>query len=216
MEEETQTISDGNLVPLDKYLAAGVHIGTQRKMKDMLPYIYKVRPDGLSILDIGLIDKKLGEAADYISKHPSAKVVVVCARDAGKKAADKFAEVTGAHAYTKRYMPGTFTNPEYKGFREPTLLIAVDPAGDRQAITEARSNNVPVLALCDTNNMTENIDFVLPVNNKGKKSIALVFWVLAREVLKKQGKLKSAEAFKVPLEDFEDTSEPQPEVVPKG
>ena len=186
MEEETQTISDGNLVPLDKYLAAGVHIGTQRKMKDMLPYIYKVRPDGLSILDIGLIDKKLGEAADYISKHPSAKVVVVCARDAGKKAADKFAEVTGAHAYTKRYMPGTFTNP------------------------------VPVLALCDTNNMTENIDFVLPVNNKGKKSLALVFWVLAREVLKKQGKLKSAEAFKVPLEDFEDTSEPQPEVVPKG
>ncbi|MAF89483.1 MAG: 30S ribosomal protein S2 [archaeon] len=211
MKDEIQTIPDGNLVSLDKYLAAGVHIGTQRKMKDMLLYIYKIRPDGLSILDIGLIDKKLGEASDYIAKHPSAKVVVVCARDAGKKAADKFAEVTGANSYTTRYMPGTFTNPEYKGFREPALLIAVDPAGDKQAITEACSNNVPVLALCDTNNMTQNIDFVLPVNNKGKKSLALVFWVLAREVLLKRGKLKSADDFKVPLEEFEDISEVQPQ-----
>ena len=208
MTTETETTKElpttDSLVPLDKYLAAGVHIGTQRKLKDMEKYIYKIRSDGLSVLDVGVIDKRIEAAATFLSKFKPEKVLVVCARDVGKKPAAKFAELIGATAVTTRYMPGSMTNPSYSKYIEPDVLFIVDPGADKQAVREALNINIPIVSLCDTNNMTQNLDIIIPVNNKGKKSLALVFWLMAREVLKGQGKIKKDEDYKVELKDFEE------------
>lgn len=193
-----------SLVSLDKYLAAGVHIGTQRKIADMKTFIYKVRPDGLSVLDVGVINDRILTAAKFISRYKPENIMVVCARDVGKTPAAKFAELIGANAVITRFMPGSMTNPVYGKYTEPDLLVVADPAADKQAVKEALDINIPILALCDTNNSTQNIDFILPVNNKGKKSLALVFWLLSRETLKAQGKIKKDEEFKVEPEDFEE------------
>jgi small subunit ribosomal protein S2 len=202
--EKTELPPTDSLVPLDKYLAAGVHIGTQRKLKDMEQFIYKVRPDGLSVLDVGVIDKKMEAAANFLAKYNPEKILVVCARDVGKKPVQKFAELVGASAITTRYMPGSMTNPSYGKYREPDVLLVVDPGADKQAVKEALDINIPIVALCDTNNMTQNLDLIIPVNNKGKKSLALVFWLLAREVMKAQGKIKKDQDYKLETKDFEE------------
>ena len=194
-----------SLVSLDKYLAAGVHIGTQRKIGAMKNFVYKVRPDGLSVLDVGVINDRILTAAKFIARYTPDKIMVVCARDVGKKPASKFAELIGANSVTTRFMPGCMTNPAYSKYLEPDLLIVADPGADKQAVKEALDVNIPILALCDTNNFTQNIDLILPINNKGKKSLGLVFWLLARETLKAQGKIKKDEEFKVEPEDFEES-----------
>lgn len=197
-----------NLIPVDKYLSAGVHIGTQRKLADMKKFVYKIRPDGLSILDIGTIDSRIRVIANFISQYNPEKVVFVCARDVGKKPINKLAEAIGAKAITTRFMPGSLTNPSYERYSEPELLFVVDPSGDKQVLSEALHMNIPVISMCDTNNMTQNIDLILPMNNKGKKSIALVLWALTREILKKQGKIKTDDEFTLKVEDFEEEKLP--------
>ncbi|MFH1424180.1 MAG: 30S ribosomal protein S2 [archaeon] len=201
-DSEAKESSTG-LVPLDIYLAAGVHIGTQRKLNDMKKFIYKVRADGLSVLDIGTIDKRIGIVANFLAQYTPEKIVVVCARDVGKRPAKKFAEMIGATPIITRFMPGSLTNPDYEKYFEPEVMFVADPGADKQAVLEALKMNMPIVALCDTNNMTQHLDVILPVNNKGKKSLALVYWLLAREVLKKQGKIKKDDEFKVKVEDFE-------------
>lgn len=201
--EPVETKDTAGLVPLDTYLAAGVHIGTQRKLKDMSKFVYKVRSDGLSVLDVGAIDKRIGLAASFLAHYKPERVLVVCARDVGKKPAKKFAELIGARHIVTRFMPGSLTNPSYEHYFEPDVLFVADPGADKQAILEALKINIPIVALCDTNNMTQNIDFILPINNKGKKSLSLVYWLLAREVLKKRGVLKKDSEYKMTVEDFE-------------
>jgi len=191
------------LVSVDLYLASGIHIGTQRKIKDMKKFIFKVRPDGLAVLDIATIDRRIKTVAHFVAKFAPEKVMVVSGRDTGKKPVQKFCESTGCRAVITRFMPGSLTNPSFKDYTEPDLIFVVDPGVDRQAILEALRMNIPIVALCDTNNMTQNIDMILPVNNKGKKSLALVFWLLAREVLKAKGKITSDDEFTAKVEDFE-------------
>jgi len=198
------TEKQDTLIPLDKYLATGAHIGTQRKLADMARFVYKVRPDGLSVLDIATINKRISMVASFLSKYKAGKVMVACARDVGKKPVQKFSELTGVVAVTTRFMPGSLTNPDYDKYTEPEVMLLVDPGADRQALYEARRINIPIVSLCDTNNMTQYIDLILPINNKGKKSLALVFWLLAREMLKKQGKIKSDDEFKITVEEFEE------------
>lgn len=202
-QDEAKEEKQDSLIPLDKYLAAGVHIGTQRKLADMKKFVYKVRPDGLSVLDVATVDKRIRTVANFLCQYKPEKITVVCARDVGKAPVTKFAEMTGANAIITRFMPGSLTNPDYNKYNEPDMLMTIDPGADKQALLEALKINIPIVSLCDTNNMTQHIDLTLPVNNKGKKSLALIFWLLTREMLKKQGKIKSDDEFTMTSEDFE-------------
>jgi small subunit ribosomal protein S2 len=191
------------LIPLDKYLAAGLHIGTQQKTKDMEKYIYRVRTDGLHVLDVKSSNEKIIVAAKLLSKYDPDDVLVVSTRQYGQAPVKKFGELTGTKTIPGRFIPGTLTNPNYSKFIEPKILVVTDPRSDSQAVVEARQNGIPVVALCDTENLLSNVDVAIPVNNKGRKAIALVYWLLARQVLRNRGILSSDEEFDVDPTDFE-------------
>ena len=192
-----------SLVPLEKYLEAGVHIGSPFKSGDMRKFIYKTRNDGICVLDINAIDKRIAVAAKFIAQFDPADIVVVAGRTYAQKPAKKFAEAIGAKQIVGRFIPGTMTNPSNENFLEPKLLITADPAVDKQAIKESIKAKVTVLSLCYPSNLTRNIDFIVPMNNKGKKALALVYWLLTREVLKQKGLIGSDKDFDMKLEDFE-------------
>ncbi len=175
------------LISPDEYLAAGVHIGTQVKTGDMRRFIYKVRPDGLYVLDIRQLDERLRIAGKFLARFDSSKVLVVAARQYGQKPAMMFAKVTGAEYRVGRFIPGTLTNPMLRDYTEPDVVLVTDPAIDSQAVQEATDVGIPVVALCDSNNSASNVDLVIPTNNKGRKALALVYWLLAREVLRNRG-----------------------------
>ncbi|MCD7781080.1 MAG: 30S ribosomal protein S2 [Methanosphaera sp.] len=191
------------LIPLDKYLAAGLHIGTQQKTKDMEKYIYRVRADGLHVLDVKCSNDKIIIAAKLLSKYDPDEVLVVSTRQYGQAPVKKFGEVTGTKTIPGRFIPGTLTNPKYSKFIEPKILFVTDPRSDSQAVIEARQNGIPVVALCDTENLLSNVDVAIPVNNKGRKAIALVYWLLARQILRERGILSSDEEFDLDPTDFE-------------
>jgi len=182
-----ETAEYESLIPVDEYLAAGVHIGTQQKTEDMKRFVYRVRPDGLYVLDVKATDERIRIAAKFLSKFDPARILVVSARQYGQFPATMFAKVTGAKSVVGRFIPGTLTNPEYRDFVEPDVVVVTDPIGDSQAVKEAVDVGVPVLAMCDTNNMTTHIDIVIPTNNKGRKALALIYWLLAKEITKLRG-----------------------------
>lgn len=191
------------LAPEDLYLTSGVHIGTQQKTADMKPFIYRVRNDGLYVLDVSRTDQQLKSAAKFLSKFDPSKVLIVSARQYGQKPAKELATTVGAMAIAGRFMPGTLTNPNTPNFVEPDCMLVTDPLGDAQALREAVNIGIPVIALCDTNNELKYVDLVVPTNNKGRRSLALVYWLLAREVLKVKGQIKTYEEFSKTIEDFE-------------
>ncbi|WP_456482405.1 30S ribosomal protein S2 [Methanopyrus sp.] len=195
--------NDDLLVPLNDYLAAGVHIGTQQKTKDMEPFIYRTRADGLHVIDVRKTDERIRIAANFLSMYNTSEILVVSRRYYGQKPVTKFAEATGATAIPGRFVPGTLTNPEYDGYLEPEVIVLTDPRADFQALVEAQSVGIPIVALCDTDNFTGNVDLAIPTNNKGRKALALVYWLLARELLKKLGRLEEDEEFEYDPEDFE-------------
>jgi|ERR1051325_1447395 small subunit ribosomal protein S2 len=194
-----------SLVPEDQYLSCGVHIGTQQKNADMEEFIYRVRNDGLFVLDVKKTDERLRAASKMIARYPADKVLFVSARQYGQKPIRLLAKHTGAVAIAGRFMPGTLTNPNTSQFMEPELIVLTDPAGDAQAMREALNVGIPIIALADTNNETRNVDVVIPTNNKGRRSLALVYWILTREVLKAQGKLAADADFTPTVDDFEAT-----------
>lgn len=177
------------LTTLDDYLAAGIHIGTQQKNADMKPYIYRVRADGLYVLDVKKTDERIRCAAKFLAKFKPDKILVVSRRQYGQRPIEEFARLTGAKAISGRFVPGTLTNPNLKSFTEPEVLVVTDPRGDEQALKEASNIGIPVLALCDTDNSMKGVDLVIPTNNKGKKALTIVYWLLAREVLRERGEL---------------------------
>ncbi len=191
------------LVPQEKYLSAGVHIGTRNKSGGMRQYIYKAREDGLHVLDLKKMDARVRAAAGLLSKYPGERVFIVSNKDNAKAPIQKMCSLAGFQALVGRFTPGRFTNSAREDFCEPSLVLVVDPASDRQAVKEAFEINVPVIALCDTNNVTRYVDLVIPTNNKGRKAIALVLWLLTREVLKAKGQIASDEEFAAQPEEFE-------------
>lgn len=190
---------DELLTTLDDYLAAGIHIGTQQKNADMKPYIYRVRADGLYVLDVKKTDERIRLAAKFLAKFKPDKILVVSRRQYGQRPIEEFAKLTGAKAISGRFVPGTLTNPNLRSFTEPEVLLVTDPRGDEQALKEASSIGIPVVALCDTDNSMNGVDIVIPTNNKGKKALTIVYWLLAREVLRERGEL--TEDF-LPLAEF--------------
>jgi len=183
------------LIPREKYLSAGVHIGMTSKTADMDRFIYKVRPNGLAVLNVGMLDKRIEHAANMLAGMK--KILIVSRKENGHEPAKKFSEVLGTKSITGRFMPGSLTNPSYKDFFEPEVTIIVDPAADRQAIKESIQMRIPIIGLADTFNDTSYIDIVLPCNNKGKKSVALILWLLAKLI-----KEKRSESFTATPEDF--------------
>jgi small subunit ribosomal protein S2 len=190
---------EDQLTTLDNYLAAGIHIGTQQKNADMKPYIYKVRDDGLYVLDVKKTDNKIREAAKFLSKFQPEKILVVARRQYGQKPIEDFSKLTGVTAIAGRFIPGTLTNPNLKSFIEPEVLVVTDPRGDGQALKEASKIGIPVVALCDTDNSIAGVDIVIPTNNKGRKALTIVYWLLTQETLRERGQL--GDDF-VPLEEF--------------
>ncbi len=191
------------LIEEDTYLTSGVHIGTQVKNKDMAKFIYKVRNDGLYILDIKKTDERIRLAAKFLSQYNSEDMLVVAQRQYGQKPAKKFAEVTGAKVVAGRFIPGTLTNPNLPTYIEPKVIFVNDPAADSQALKEAVKTKIPVVALCDANNRTSYVDLIIPTNNKGRRALALIYWLLAREILKVRGEIKSDDEYKYTIDDFE-------------
>ena len=191
------------LVPLDQYLAAGVHIGTQQKTQDMKKFIYRVRQDGLYVLDVRKTDERLRVAGKFLARFDPESILAVSVRLYGQKPVKKFGEVTGARAIPGRFLPGTMTNPQVKKFMEPDVLIVTDPRADHQAMKEAIEIGIPIVALVDTENFLSFVDLAIPTNNKGRKALALIYWILAREILYNRKEIESREDFKVPVEDFE-------------
>lgn len=197
------------LVPLDDYLSNGIHVGLKYKTSDMKPFIYKVRSDKLCVFDVQKIDERIRIAARFISQYNPEDVAVVSNRVYGRKPVEKFCEYTGCGAIPGRFVSGTFTNPNIETYTEPKLLIVTDPTADQQAIKEASGVGIPVVALCDTNTRIRNIDFVIPSNNKGKNSLALVYFILTKEILKNKGVKK----FDGKFEEFISQAEPQPYIL---
>ena len=190
------------LIPLDEYLKVGVHIGTKSKTKFMEPFIYKIRPDGLPVLNVQEIDKRLKLLANILTMYNAEDIFVVCRRENGWKAVRKFSELTGIKNITSRYPPGILTNPGLDDFIEAKILFVIDPWPDRNAVKDATRCGIPVVALCDTNNDAKDIDHIVPCNNKGKKSLALIMWVLAKEFLISKGVIKKDSDMKLKVEDF--------------
>ena len=188
------------LVPKKRYLASGIHIGMKQKTKDMKEFIYKIRGDGLAILDLQKIDERIRVAAKFLARCKN--IVAAGRRAIVHKPLQKFGEIVGAKVVTGRFLPGMLTNPKLEEYTEADVVFISDPITDEQALNEAVKARVPVVALCDTINETKNVDLIIPCNNKGRKSLALIYWLLAREILKERGEIKTNASFKYTVEDF--------------
>ena len=191
------------LIPLEDYLAAGTHIGTHICTKYMSQFVYRVRNDGLYILDIRKIDRRIRVAAKFLSRYEPSKIAVVSVRQYGHQPVRKFCTYVGCKPFTERFLPGTFTNPSLKIYFEPDILVITDPRADSQALKEAAEIGIPVVALADTDNRTEYIDLIIPANNKGRKSLALIYWLLTRQVLRERGVLPPDSDLPEPPSAFE-------------
>ena len=184
---ETFEGEDDLLIPVDDYLTSGVHIGTQQKTGHMERFIHRVREDGLYVLDVAKTDERVRTAANFLKSYEPSSILVTSSRRYGQHPAETFAEATGARVRSGRFIPGTLTNPDYDGYIEPDILVVTDPIGDAQAVKEAVTVGIPVIAMCDTNNATNNVDLVIPTNNKGRKALAVVYGLLAEELLDARG-----------------------------
>jgi small subunit ribosomal protein S2 len=199
---KAKTETEEFLIPSDTYMASGIHIGTKIRTKQMMPFVYKINPNGLCTLNLSETDRRLRLAAKMLSKYRPSDIVVVCRRENGWKGAKAFGKYTGAKVFAGRYPAGIITNAGLKNFFEPKIMLVADPYPDKNAVHDALATGIPVIAMCDTNNTTDGVDFVIPCNNKGSKSLGLIFWILATNYLKERGELQQ------PL--------PEDEFIPEG
>ena len=190
------------LIPRQQYLASGIHMGMKLRTEDMKEFIYKIRPDGLAVLNLRKIDERIRIASKFLARAKN--IVVASKKSPVQKGVKKFAELIKAQAFVGRFLPGTLTNPSFKNYMEADVVFILDPMIDKQALEEAVKARVPVVAVCNSFNETRNVDLIIPANNKGKRALATLLWLLAREILKERGEIKSDREFKVKVEDFEE------------
>lgn len=200
------------LVDKTQYLSAGIHIGMKTCTPYMKQFVYKIREDGLAVFDLKQVDERIKTAAGFLSQFDS--ILAVSRKENARRAVEAFAKAVNGKGIAGRFIPGTLTNPLFKEFYEPDVVMVSDPLIDTQVIKEAKKRRIPIVSLCDTFNMAKDVDYVIPVNNNGRKALALLFWVLAREVQKKKGLIKKDSEFTFSLEDFGDEERPSEEEQP--
>jgi small subunit ribosomal protein S2 len=202
---DTELISVGEelLLPRDALLSAGIHIGTRMKTKDMSPFIYRVRPDGLFVLDVKKTDERIRVVAKFLARFEPSKVAVISARLYGHTPVQKFCELTKATSLVGRFIPGMLSNPLYPNRIEPSIVVVSDPKADLQAVKEATAIGVPVVALCSTDNDFTDVDLAIPTNNKGRRALAVIFWLLARQVARERGEIAPDKDVQFSIDDFE-------------
>jgi len=202
-KEETVLSEEELLLPQDTLLSAGIHIGTRTKTMDMVPFIYRVRPDGLFVLDVKKTDERIRVVAKFLARFDPSKVVAVAARLYGRDPVRKFCEVTGAIPVIGRFIPGMLSNPIYSKRIEPGVVIVSDPKADAQVVREASIMGISVVALCSTDNEFRDVDLVIPTNNKGRRALAVVYWLLARQIMREKGEIPADGDISLSVEDFE-------------
>lgn len=191
------------LMPRDALLSAGIHIGTRMKTGDMEQFIYRVRADGLFVLDVKKTDDRIRVAGKFLARFEPGKIAAAAARLYAQEPVSKFCQVTGATPVVGRFIPGLLSNPLYPNRIEPEVLIVSDPRADIQAVKEAASVGIPVVALCSTDNEFNGVDLVIPTNNKGRRALAVIYWLLARQTLRERGELAMDKDLPLTVDDFE-------------
>ncbi len=191
------------LLPRDTLLSAGIHIGTRMKTLDMEPFIYRVRPDGLFVLDVKKTDDRIRIAAKFLARYEKSKVAVAATRLYAHEPVKKFCELTGSTPIIGRFIPGQLSNPQYSSRVDPEIIVVSDPRADAQAVKEASRVGIPIVALCSTDNEFAGVDLVIPTNNKGRRALAVIFWLLARQILRERGELAVDKDPAATIEDFE-------------
>lgn len=191
------------LLPRDTLLSAGIHIGTRMKTLDMEPFIYRVRPDGLFVLDVKKTDDRIRTVAKFLSRYEKSKVAIAATRLYAHEPVKMFCKFTGATPLIGRFIPGQLSNPQYQNRVDPEVIVVCDPRADAQAVKEASTVGIPIVALCSTDNEFAGVDIVIPTNNKGRRALAVIFWLLARQVLRERGELPMDKDPAFTIEDFE-------------
>jgi small subunit ribosomal protein S2 len=186
-----------------KILSTGIRVGTAVKTKFMIPYVTQASPEGLYLMDLDITLARIQTAAKFINRVNIEDVIVCSGREYANTPIEKFCEITGATKMLGRFMPGTLTNPSLPYYIEPRLVLISDPQVDAQAITEATNAGIPVIGVSNTDNITSKIDLVIPANNRGRKSLATIYWLLAREILLEKGEIKNDDQMKYEIDDFE-------------
>lgn len=175
------------LIPLEDYVKSGIYLGTKVVTPDMKPNVYRRRADGLAIFNTDLIDEKLKEGIEYLSKFNAEDIILVCKRQAGWRAAMKFSELTGIRVFAKKYPAGVLTNTTLPEFFENELTIITDHWLDKNALSDTLKVNKKVLMICDTNNFSKGANQIIIGNNKSPKSLSVIFYLLARGFMKAKG-----------------------------
>jgi small subunit ribosomal protein S2 len=202
-EVQTQAPEETLLLPRDTLLSAGIHIGTRMKTLDMEPFIYRVRPDGLFVLDVKKTDDRIRVTGKFLSRYEPSRIAVAATRLYAHEPVKKFCQLTGATPLIGRFIPGQLSNPQYSSRIDPEVIVVCDPRADAQAVKEASRVGIPIVALCSTDNEFAGVDLVIPTNNKGRRALAVVFWLLARQVLRERGELAPDRDPPATIEDFE-------------
>ena len=186
-----------------KVLSTGIRVGTAVKTKFMRQYITESSPEGLYMLNIDLTLERIKTAAKFINRMDIKRVIVCSGREYANTPIEKFCECTGATMMLGRFMPGTLTNPSLPFYTEPHVMLISDPQVDSQAVVEATNAGIPVIGVANTDNLTSKLDLVIPANNRGRKALATVYWLLAREILIQKGELTEDQDMKYEIDDFE-------------
>jgi small subunit ribosomal protein S2 len=173
------------------------------KTLDMEPFIYRVRPDGLFVLDVKKTDDRIRTTAKFLSRYEPSKVAVAATRLYAHEPVKMFCKLTGATPLIGRFIPGQLSNPQYKNRVDPEVIVVCDPRADAQAVKEASTVGIPIVALCSTDNEFAGVDLVVPTNNKGRRALAVIFWLLARQVLRERGEIGPDKDPSATIEDFE-------------
>jgi small subunit ribosomal protein S2 len=186
-----------------KVLSTGIRVGTQVKTKFMKPFITKASPEGLYMLDLDITLEKIKTAAKFINRIGTDKLIVCSGRQYANTPIEKFCEMLDTKKLLGRFLPGTLTNPSLPYYVEPKLVLISDPQVDEQAVIEATNAGIPIIGISNTDNITSKLDVVIPANNRGRKALATVYWLLVRQILIERGELKEDDPMKYEIDDFE-------------
>ena len=198
MSEQTEAVDIKKLIE-----RSGLRVGTNVKTKFMKSFITKTTDEGLYMLDGDMTLEKIMTSAKFINRVGAENIIVCSGRQYAGIPIEKFCEMTGAKHHFGRFMPGTLTNPSLPYYIEPKIVFISDPEVDEQALIEATNAGIPVIGLSNTENITSKLDIIIPANNRGRRALATMYWLLVRQILIEKGELKENESMKKEIEDFE-------------